>query len=106
MVYNVGKWAYNQFNAMQENSAEAQALAGRILRLSGVAHSLRNQLQTGSKTLTPNISSHLMHVEAFFAQFNAMLQARNAHNTYTGGFLNKCKHFFAKVKTFFGTGVK
>ncbi len=103
-MYNVGKWAYDQFNAMQENVAEAQALAGRILRLSGVAHSLRTQLQSGSKTLTPNISSHLMHVEAFFAQLEAMLQARNAQHTYPGGFLNKCKQVFAKVKNFFGAG--
>lgn len=102
LVYNVGKWAFVQFNAMQENSGEAQELAGRILRLSGVAHSLRTQLQSNSKKLSPNIPSHLMHIEAFFAQLEAMLQAHNAKHTYSAGFLSKCRALFANVKTFFG----
>ena len=101
-VYEVGKWAYTQFNTMKENREEAQELAGRILRLSGVAHSLKTQLQSGVKPLTPNIPAHMMHVEAFFVQLEAMLQARNPKLTLSGGFLNKCKALFAKVKEFFG----
>jgi len=101
-VYEVGKWAYTQFNTMKENTAEAQELAGRILRLSGVAHSLKTQLQSESKQLSPNIPAHMKHVEEFFVQLEQMLQAHNPKQTYAGGFLNKCKAVFAKGKVFFG----
>ncbi len=101
-VYEVGKWAYTQFNIMQDNTAEAQELAGRILRLSGVAHSLKTQLQSGSKQLSPNIPAHMKHVEEFFVLLEAMLQAHNPKQAYAGGFLNKCKAVFAKMNAFFG----
>jgi len=41
-AFSVGKWIYDQFNMMEDNKSEAQVLAGRILRLSGVAKFSQN----------------------------------------------------------------
>ena len=47
-AFFVGKWIYDQLNLMPENKSEAQALAGRILRLSGVANFLKSEVKQKS----------------------------------------------------------
>ena len=103
-AFAVGKWIYDQLNMMQENKSEAQALAGRILRLSGVAAFLKSQVKhksgAPSNQLSPEVQHCLTHVEAFFAELEAMLHAHNGA-AYSGGFFDKVK---SKAKEFFGSG--
>ena len=103
-AFAVGKWIYDQLNMMQENKSEAQALAGRILRLSGVAASLKSHVihkgGAPSSQLSPAVQHCLTHVEAFFAELEAMLRAHNGA-AYSGGFFDKVK---TKAKEFFGSG--
>lgn len=103
-AFAVGKWIYDQLNMMQENKSEAQALAGRILRLSGVAGYLKSQVNhksgSPSSQLSPEVQHCLTHVEAFFAELEAMLRAHNGA-AYSGGFF---KSAVAKAKEFFGSG--
>ena len=110
-AFAVGKWIYDQFNMMQENKSEAQALAGRILRLSGVANFLQSELSqvkhksgSPSSQLSPEVQACLTHVEAFFAELEAMLRAHNgaAYSGGSGGFFGKVKAAVAKAKEFFG----
>ena len=104
-AFAVGKWIYDQLNMMQENKSEAQALAGRILRLSGVAGYLKSQVNhksgSPSSQLSPEVQACLTHVEAFFAELEAMLRAHNGA-AYSGGFFGKVKAAVAKAKEFFG----
>jgi hypothetical protein len=107
-AFAVGKWIYDQLNMMQENKSEAQALAGRILRLSGVANFLQSELSqvkhksgSPSSQLSPEVQHCLKHVEAFFAELEAMLRAHNGA-AYSGGFFGKVKAAVAKAKEFFG----
>jgi hypothetical protein len=104
-AFSVGKWIYDQFNMMEDNKSEAQLLAGRILRLSGVANFLKTQVNqksgSPSSPLSPAVRVCLEHVEAFFAELEAMLRAHNGA-AYSGGFLGKVKSAVAKTKQFFG----
>jgi hypothetical protein len=107
-AFFVGKWIYDQLNMMPENKSEAQALAGRILRLSGVANFLKSEVKqksgSPSSQLSPEVQDCLTHVEAFFAELEAMLRAHNgaAYSGGTGGFFGKVKAAVAKAKEFFG----
>jgi len=104
-AFSVGKWIYDQLNMMQENKSEAQALAGRVLRLSGVANFLKSEVKqtsgSPSSQLSPPVQDCLTHVEAFFAELEAMLRAHNGA-AYSGGFFGKVKAAVAKAKEFFG----
>ena len=104
-AFFVGKWIYDQLNLMPENKSEAQALAGRILRLSGVANFLKSEVKqksgSPSSQLLPAVQDCLTHVEAFFAELEAMLRAHNGA-AYSGGFFGKVKAAVAKAKEFFG----
>jgi hypothetical protein len=104
-AFSVGKWIYDQFNMMEDNKSEAQVLAGRILRLSGVANFLKTQVNqksgSPSSPLSPEVQACLKHVEAYFTELEDMLRAHNGA-AYSGGFLGKVKSAVAKTKQFFG----
>jgi hypothetical protein len=104
-AFSVGKWLYDQFNVMEGNKTEARALAGRILRLSGVAYSLKTQVNqksgSPSSPLSPAVQACLKHVEEFFVELEDMLRAYNGA-AYSGGFLAKVKSAVDKTKKFFG----
>jgi hypothetical protein len=103
-AFSVGKWIYDQLNTMQENKADAQALASRVLRLAGVLNFLKTQVKQkpgGSSQLSAPVQACLSHVEDFFAELEGMLRAHNGA-TYSAGFFGKAKAFVAKAKEFFG----
>jgi hypothetical protein len=101
---SVGKWIYDQLNTMEVNKADAQALASRVLRLSGVINFLKTQVKEkpgGSSQLSAPVQACLSHVEDFFAELEGMLRAHNGA-TYSAGFFGKAKAFVAKANEFFG----
>ena len=100
-VFEVARWIYDQLAVIRENASECRSLADRIYRLSGVTNALRTQLKPANRQLSNEILSCLSHVESFFGELEAMLEAHNGQK-YPAGFLGKAKAAFAHAKDFFG----
>jgi hypothetical protein len=102
-AFNVGLFIYEELNRMEENKAEAQDLARRILRLSGITKFLKTEVRRvqrkcQSEPLSPESLACLKYVEEFFTGIEGMLQARTGKG-FDGGFFDKVK---SATKEFFG----
>ncbi len=83
-VFEVAKWIYDQLAVIRENAGECKSLADRVYRLSGVTNALRVQLKPGNRHLSKEILSCLSHVEIFFGELEAMLEAHNGQKYPAG----------------------